>query len=60
MEALDLTQAAASAEPLSILPENSSIRKKIANLKGVSDMVNLDKVLLTQVETISKKDIIWK
>ena len=60
MESLDLTQVAASAEPLSILPENSPIRKKIDNLKEMSDIVNLDKMLLTKIDPLSKKDIIWK
>jgi len=60
IEALELDKVAACAEPLHYLPEDASPRKRISSLKHVSDVLNVEPGVLTNISTVDKSDIIWR
>ncbi len=60
IEALNLDQVAASAEPLPFIPPESATRKAIENMRELADIINLDAKILTDINDIPEGDVIWK
>ena len=59
IEALELNEVAACAEPLQYMSTESTPHKRIQGLKHVSDVLNVSPDVLTKVSSPDTTDIIW-